>query len=93
MSALTFVILCLAAFRLTRLIVKDSITDAPRLWVEEHLPRKIDELVNCMWCASVWCAAGVVYAATWFTSIPLPVAVAAAVSAVVGLIAENLDDG
>jgi hypothetical protein len=54
-----------AVHRLTRLIVEDAITKPARDAVaeasEDHpWVRKVDELVTCWWCTSVWVAAGVV---------------------------------
>ena len=48
--------------RLTRLVTKDSITDPARKWIEAKMVKagqrglwnKIDELVNCPWCVSIW---------------------------------------
>lgn len=47
--------------RLTRLITVDSITEPAREWINKRAkaenPRlwgKLDDLVNCPWCVSVW---------------------------------------
>lgn len=60
MSALHFVILVLATFRLTVLLTKDKgpgwvILKFRRL-VKRKAPKKthLDEGVECPWCASVW---------------------------------------
>jgi hypothetical protein len=52
---INLVILMLAAFRLTHLIVFDSIT-APLRRPLERIPF-IGELVGCYWCCGVWVAA------------------------------------
>ncbi len=53
-------LLALAAFRLTRFVVYDSITKWFRDLVEEAPPRTftgtIKTLVNCAWCTSLWAA-------------------------------------
>ncbi len=53
-------ILAMAAFRLTRLVVYDSITKWFRDLVEESTPRTfwgtVRTLVNCPWCCGLWFA-------------------------------------
>lgn len=83
----------LAAFRLTRLIVDDTILDTPRAAVLDRLDaggpaaRKIAEGLGCYWCAGMWvavAAAAVRRTAAWRAArVPL------ALSAVVGILAEN----
>lgn len=46
-------------------------------------------LWECDWCVSVWVSAGVVYGATHWTSVPLPVLTWLAASTVTGLIATH----
>ena len=57
------VLLCaaLAAHRLTRLVVEDSLTDGARTWLAARLPWRLDELVTCFWCAGFWIAGAVVW--------------------------------
>lgn len=68
-------ILALAAFRLTRLVVYDNITQWFRDLVEAAEPRTflgtVKALVNCPWCTGLWFAlvVSVMYFAwpeTWF---------------------------
>lgn len=78
-------VLTLAAFRLTRLVTRDSITEPLRSKVPDTL--KLDELVHCDWCAGVYVSAVVVAIADLITSVPLPFAVWGAVAGGVGLLA------
>ena len=59
----------LAAARLRRLIGQDTITDAPRLWVLNHLPMRaaiwLAGLLDCVWCLGMWTSAGVTAALLW----------------------------
>lgn len=80
----------LAVFRLTRLAAVDVVLAGPRDRILARLePRRplLAYLVTCMWCLSVWVAAG------WFVLavlLPTPAAIAAvplAWSAVAGLLA------
>lgn len=56
---LAVILLPLATARLTRLIVRDIITEFLRIWIyrrfgEDSAPAK---LVQCHWCAAVWMSA------------------------------------
>lgn len=84
------VLLSLATYRITRLIVEDTIwhtwrvrlhaailgSGKQRLWRD-----KLHELISCPFCISVWVAAAVVAATDAFTSVPLPFAAWGAVAA------------
>jgi len=56
----------LAAYRLTRLTIEDTLLDGPREglleWLQEQgrAGRKIAEGLRCWWCVGVWAAAGTV---------------------------------
>ena len=62
--------------RLTRLITKDSITQPIRDRIERRMVRaemrgvwnKIDDLVNCPWCVSIWVGFPAGFIATWHYS-------------------------
>lgn len=51
------------------------------------LGRGLAYLVTCPWCMSAWVGALIVWAATVYASVPMPVLVWAAGSAVTGLVA------
>jgi Protein of unknown function (DUF1360) len=44
----------LAVYRLTHLIVDDTITAPFRAWTLEHWPGWPLTLVTCSWCISIW---------------------------------------
>lgn len=52
-----------------------------------QLGDSIAYLIECPWCMSIWLGALVVKVATWFASVPAPVLVWLAASAITGLIA------
>jgi hypothetical protein len=62
-----------AVARLTRLVTKDTITAPARDWIEARAKKaggrklwgKVDDLVNCPWCVSVWVSAPVALAAVF----------------------------
>ena len=62
MTLTTLVLLCGAVARVTRLVVDDSILDAPRDrllgWLEPRgdVGEFLVELLSCSWCASIWIA-------------------------------------
>lgn len=60
-----------------------TITDKPMRKVS-----KLGQWVECPWCSSVWFAAAITWAATRYTSVPLPVLVWAASCSVAGLCAK-----
>jgi hypothetical protein len=93
-------LLTLAVYRVTRLIVADGITDPWREWVEDRTGEDSSwsYLAACPWCVSVYvgaaltaatCAAGAHGLAD--VSVPVPFLVWPATSALTGLIAANLD--
>lgn len=83
----------LATARLTRLVVRDAITDPPRAWLAQHAGPGVTYLVHCRWCASIWLGVGVAAAvynwpARWWVAIPL---IGLAASHITGLLA-RLED-
>lgn len=95
MSGVRFLIVALAAYRMTRLVTLDKITGPIRIWVagvpegEEirSWPRRwLFALLGCSWCAGFWISGGAVLLAQEWTSMPLPVAQWFACSTIVGLI-------
>lgn len=87
MTLSTIVLLCGAVSRLTRLVVDDTIFDAPRTRVLDRLeaggPRAmfVAELLSCSWCASLWISFPAAYVATEWPSSPWFVVPAAALTA------------
>lgn len=69
MAVWLWLVYALAVARLTGLIAADEISRPVRDWLVEHLPRwraavAVEYLLTCVWCVSMWVAAGVV-AAAW----------------------------
>ena len=64
MTPLAFVIICLAAARLTRLVTEDTITEPVRVWASDK--PFVYELVTCPWCIGFWISLGCV--AVWWTT-------------------------
>jgi len=81
------VLTALAAHRLTRLVVEDTILDAPRLWLVNRAPDgKVATLITCPWCSGFWLTGIVVGLVALTTNLPLPLIVWPALSTVVGLL-------
>lgn len=75
-----------AAYRLTRLVTTDRISDPLREAIGRRWPEsRLDVLVNCPWCTGVWVAAGVQAASTFAPRAWRPVARALAVAAIAGV--------
>lgn len=89
-----FIILGLAVYRATRLIVEDTVLDPFRKKIWKKFPPAkggIGYLITCYWCTSFWISSLVV-----ISYIIVPIAVTAvcmifALSAVAGLITAWLD--
>lgn len=91
-----FVILVLASYRLTRLITTDEWP--PSRWFRDKVVARYGPqstpayLVTCPWCMGAWVAALVVLATSLWRPVPLPVLWWAAISSLVGLMAEWWED-
>ena len=59
MTPLLAFLAIVATARLTRLIVADTITAAPRVWLQTRLPGPLAYLIGCAWCASMYVGAAV----------------------------------
>lgn len=63
-TALEFVLIALAAYRASRALALDSITEPFREWLDFRTSgsrwRKVSELVSCGFCCSFWLA-GITY--------------------------------
>jgi hypothetical protein len=88
-TLLEVAVLCLGAFRLTRLVTTDDILSPlrDRLWRRFPPSTRLGYVVTCNWCTSVWVSVVLVVAysiapnTTTYVSAPL------ALSAVVGILA------
>lgn len=95
MNATDLAVDALAAYRLTRLAVHDTIADRPRFALQRRSPF-LDELLGCPHCTGVW-AAGAVCAARalaprWWPRLARPLAIAGAVSVVSQLMESRGDE-
>lgn len=61
-----FVVLVLAAYRITRLITRDTIWEHQRDRLVDALPAKLAELITCPFCAGFWVA---VLVTCWATAV------------------------
>lgn len=100
-----FLLLALAAFRVYRLIAEDTILDWPRRrllrlgneWMQEgdHVPDEFREkwslFITCPWCLGFWLSVAAWLAWLWQPRWTLILATPFAISAVVALVAKNLD--
>lgn len=79
---LTFIIVAsLITYRITRLLVTDTILDTPRIWFHQILLGKTGkirlwfyELVTCKFCLSVWIAGLTVLILNQWLPVAAPVA-------------------
>jgi hypothetical protein len=63
-TVLVLVVAALAAARVTRLVVDDTILDTPRGWVMDRVQGWWADLLACPWCVSAYISAGI-FAITW----------------------------
>ena len=98
-SGVDLVVDALAAYRITRLVIEDKITEDLRTRVHVAALREIEDpatwskvktLLSCPWCVGFWISVGVVGARLAAPRVWRPIATAFALSAAVGLIEENL---
>jgi hypothetical protein len=71
---LLLVVLGLATYRVTRVVVLDGFPPvrAPREWIMKHGPEWLADLVSCHYCASAYVSGGLVTLADLFGSVPMP---------------------
>jgi hypothetical protein len=95
MSVLNFIILALAVFRITRLIMLDEILAPVRNVFWEKFPPEssyLGFLFTCEWCVSMWIALPVVLFYAAFPTMTLLIGCIFALSAVSSLITARLDN-
>lgn len=94
-SALNFIILALAVFRITRLIIKDEVFAEVRNVFWAKFPPEssyLGFLFTCEWCVSMWVALPIVFFYAVFPTMTLLIGCIFALSAVSSLITARLDD-
>jgi len=92
-TPLQFIVLALAAYRLCRLVIQDTVTEALRNRVWRHFPptTSLGYLITCYWCTGIWVSSLIV---CLYTIVPLPtfaVSLVLALSAAVGIVAARVD--
>lgn len=99
MSAGLFLVLVLASYRLTRLLVLDKILDVPRYWVTSRTSIQAGsyivpargwrgyayKLITCFWCTGFWAAGTVVGMAYLYRAFDYALAIWFAVAALAPL--------
>lgn len=79
MTGLTLLVLILASFRLTHLIVYDEMMEPVRARLESV--RFVRSVVNCFWCCGVWVSGAAVLSYMAWPSVTWVVALIFAVAA------------
>lgn len=88
-TVIQFLLLGLATYRVTRLVVRDTITAALRNFFWKKFPpesSRLGYLSSCEWCLSFWIGSGFVISAIIIPSVTYIVAAVFAVSAIAGLL-------
>ena len=87
-TAVTFVVLALGAYRMTHLITTDAIADGFRNWIwSKYSPMtKIGYLITCNWCTGFWVSILFVVGASILPQLTFVVSLILAISAVIGLL-------
>jgi len=90
----TYVLMALAAYRLTRLLTTDVILEGLRekIWKKYPPETKIGYLFTCNWCMSIWTAAFIIGLASLLPAVAYVVSLILSISALVGLVATKLDN-
>lgn len=93
-DAFTYVIMALAAYRLTRLLTTDVILEDLRekVWKKYPPSTKVGYLFTCNWCMSIWAATFIVALASLLPAVAYVVSLILSISALVGLVATKLDN-
>ena len=92
-SFFTYIILVLASYRLTRLLVIDVIFEPLREKVWKKFPpsTKLGYVFTCMWCMSIWSALALILLFLVLPLLAYVVSLVLSISAIVGVIAARLD--
>jgi len=92
-TVVDLVILALAVYRLSRLIIEDTVTERLRnaVWRRYNPSHGVGYLITCYWCTGFWVASLLVLL---FIIVPVPTIAASlvlALSALAGIIAARMD--
>ena len=89
MTALEFLVIGLATYRLTRLIIRDELLATPRNFFWKKFPPEkslLGYLLTCPWCISIWVASFLQISSIIIPEATFAVEVVLALSAVAGLL-------
>jgi hypothetical protein len=81
----------LAAYRLSRIIARDTVLDRPRNAITNRYHGSLVDLMLCIWCLSFWFAIAAVLLTVWSTTREawLVIASILSISAVAGQLSER----
>lgn len=94
LTVLHAVILTLASYRLSRLVVQDTLLAPFRDRVWDRYPpetHRIGYLLTCFWCTSFYTSSLVVISYMIVPAVTLPICLILALSALVGIISTKID--
>ena len=93
MDFLTLTIYALAAYRITRFIIEDSLPERLRNRIWDRFPphKGIGYLITCYWCSGFWVATLLTVGYILVPSVMFYVALALALSTTTGIISKLLD--
>jgi hypothetical protein len=89
MTTLEFVVLGLATYRITRLVIRDELLARPRNFFWKKFPPEkslLGYLLTCPWCISIWVASILLISSIIIPEVTYAVGVVFALSAIAGLL-------
>ena len=89
MTTLEFVVMGLATYRITRLVIRDELLARPRNFFWKKFPPEkslLGYLLTCPWCISIWVASILLISSIIIPEVTYAVGVVFALSAVAGLL-------
>lgn len=88
-----YLLVALATYRLTRLLVADVILEDFRNWIWKKYPvsTKFGYLFTCYWCMSIWASVFLIGLFIFLPLLAYVVSLVLSTSAIVGAIAERID--
>jgi hypothetical protein len=91
LDPLTFVILALAAFRVTRVITTDTVFESvrERIWKKFSPSKGFGYLITCDWCTGFYVSIAFVLAYLLVPVIVYVVSLVLSISAIIGLLANR----
>lgn len=89
MTTLEFVVMGLATYRITRLVIRDELLARPRNFFWKKFPPEkslLGYLLTCPWCISIWVASILLISSIIIPEVTYAVGVVFALSAIAGLL-------